>query len=216
MNEKVNIEAWLRKAIEGLDMMLFHGDLDLESHPYQISWGKYKKVAEVIQPSDNEEITLADFFPTTICVNFTHKTSVEFLGNIALECIHAFFNEKKSSSKRFKTLALKYYFDKPFNKFTPTPRLNEILEEVYNNLIETYGEFPGKPISYPEKETKQKAKNSFTLFCDGCGMELKATRKMLEKYGWRLPTCSCGHKFACDLSDEIEEQNEEADNDEKL
>ena len=208
MNEKVNIEAWLRKAIEGLDMLLFNGDLDLESHPYQISWGKYRNIAEVIQPSDNEEITLEDFFPTTICINFTHKTSIEFLGNIALECIHAFFNEKKCNTKRFKALALKYYFDKPFSKFTPTPRLNEILEEVYNNLIETYGDFPGKPISFPEKEDKPKVKSVYTLFCSECGMELKASRKMLDKYGWRLPICGCGGRFACDLEDENEGQNQ--------
>lgn len=207
-NEKVNIEAWLRKAIEGLDILLFHGDLDLSSHPYQISWGKYRKMVEVIQPSDNEELTLDEFFPTTICVNFTYETKEEFLGNLALECIHAFFNEKKCSTKRFKTLALKYYFDKPFNKFNPTPRLNEILQEVYKNLVETYGDFPGKPIVYPKKEDKPKSKNTFVLFCEGCGMELKASRKMLEKYSWRLPTCSCGSKFACDLSDEINDEDD--------
>ena len=65
---KPNIEGWLRKAVEGLDILLFKGDLELDKHPYQISWGRCKgsKVIECIQPSDNEEITLDDFFPTTV------------------------------------------------------------------------------------------------------------------------------------------------------
>ena len=36
-NKQTNIEEWLRKAVEGLDIMLFKGDLELDKHPYQIS-----------------------------------------------------------------------------------------------------------------------------------------------------------------------------------
>ena len=213
-SKKVNAEEWIRKAVEGLDMLLFMGDLDLATHPFQVSWGRCRgsKVTECIQPSDNEDITLADFFPTTICVSFTQKSTTELLGNLALECIHAFFNEPKSSTKRFKQLAAKYMFDKPFNKFHPTPHLMEVLEEVNKNLIDTYGEFPNKPIVFPDKKNDgEKKKNTYTLFCPSCGMELKASMKMLKKHGMGLPTCACGSKFAVDLEDENKENENDAE-----
>lgn len=204
---KPNIEGWLRKAVEGLDIMLFKGDLELDKHPYQISWGRCKgsKVIECIQPSDNEEITLDDFFPTTLCINFTHKSDIELLGSLALECIHAFFNEKKHTSKRFKALAAKYYFEKPYKKFNASPMLQDILEQVNQTLIDTYGEFPGKPISFPKKQ-QQTQKSTYKLFCPECGMELKVKRKMLEKHGMAMPTCACGCKFGCDMEDAEENQ----------
>lgn len=200
-----NIEGWIRKAVEALDMMLFKGDLELSTHPYQISWGRCKgsKITECIQPSDNEDITLEDFFPTTICVSFTHKSDIELLGNLALECIHAFFNEKKPSTKRFKALATKYLFDKPYKSFNPTPQLHDILEQINQGLIDTYGKFPGKPIVFPKKETQTK-KNTYKLFCPECGMELKVSKKMLVKHGMAMPTCACGCKFGCDFEDEEE------------
>ena len=204
---KPNIEGWLRKAVEGLDIMLFKGDLELDKHPYQISWGRCKgsKVIECIQPSDNEEITLDDFFPTTLCINFTHKSDIELLGSLALECIHAFFNEKKHTSKRFKALAAKYYFEKSYKTFNASPMLQDILEQVNQTLIDTYGEFPGKPISFPKKQ-QQTQKSTYKLFCPECGMELKVKRKMLEKHGMAMPTCACGCKFGCDMEDANEDQ----------
>ena len=204
---KVNAEEWIRKAVEGLDMLLFHGDLNILDHPYQVSWGRCKgnKVTECIQPSDNEDITLADFFPTTIVVDFKAKNDVELLGNLALECIHAFFNEKKSSTKKFKQLANKYYFEAPYKSFNPSNELTIILEEVYKNLIDTYGEFPSKPVSFPKKQ-KNATKNSYVLFCPECGMELKVTKKMLQKHRMAMPTCACGCKFSCDMEDENEHE----------
>ena len=154
-------EEWLRHAVEELDTLVFGGDLDLFNHKYQISCSKTSKSAETIQPYEGEDVSLDDFFPTTIIVNHSIKDPIVMLGSLALECIHAFFNEK-GCTKRFKKLAEKYYFEKPFNSYNPSLHLVDLLNEVYDNLKSDFGEFPGVPVIIKPKE-KTKKKNTWRL-----------------------------------------------------
>lgn len=215
MSKKKNInvitrEKWLRHAVEMLDTKLFNGDLDLYNRQYQVSVGRCpgKKLSESVFPFDGENVTLDDFFPVTMQVSWTIKDPIELLGNLALECIRAFFDERKMS-KRFKSLADKYYFDKPYNKFTPTTYLNDVLEEVHTELVKNYGEFPGYPVVFHPKEKKEGKKNTIVLFCPNCGLEAKISRKVWEKNSSGFPTCGCGAKWGEALD------NETNDNDEK-
>ena len=212
MSKKKNLnvvtrEKWLRHAVEMLDTKLFNGDLDLFNRQYQVSVGRCpgKKLSETAFPFDGEDVTLDDFFPVTMQVSWTIKDPIELLGNLALECIHAFFDERKMS-KRFKSLADKYYFDKPYNTFTPTVYLTDILKEVHAELVKNYGEFPGYPVVFHLKEKKEGKKNTLVLFCPNCSIEYKVSRKQWEKNTSGFPTCGCGAKLGIDLSDE-EEKN---------
>lgn len=202
-------EEWLRRAVEMLDAELFEGDLDILNHPFQISCSRCQgnKKTECIQPYDGEDVSLDDFFPTTIGVNFTIKDSEEILGNLALECIHAFFNIKSSNSKKFKDLAQKYYFEAPFNEYHPSIYLKDIIKSILNKLIREYGDFPGKAVVFHKKDKKDQQKRAYTVFCPECGYEMKITKKMLDKHGGSLPTCPCGVKMGLDLEDENSEQN---------
>lgn len=199
-------EEYIRKAIEMLDAELFEGDLDLLNHQYQVSWGRTpgKKMTESIQPFDGEDVKLEDFFPTTICVNFTIKDPVEFLGNLALECIHAFFDEKKVN-KRFKSLANKYYFDTPYTAYHPTPYLKGILEAIYNQLVKECGPWPIKPVVFYPKEKKEGKKNTLVMFCPSCGFSVKVLRKDFEKNGQKCCKCICNTLMGIDYGDEINE-----------
>ena len=121
MKKNLNLitrEKWLRHAVELLDTKLFNGDLDLFNKQYQLSIGRCQgqKNSETVFPFDGEDVSLDDFFPVTMQLSWTIKDPIELLGNLALECIHAFFDEPKMS-KRFKSLADKYYFDKLMNCF---------------------------------------------------------------------------------------------------
>lgn len=204
-------EKWLRHAVELLDTKLFNGDLDLFNRQYQVSIGRCpgKKLSESVFPFDGEDVTLDDFFPVTIQVDWTIKDPIELLGNLALECVHAFFDEPKVN-KRFKQLADKYYFEKPYNKYTPSTHLTDILTEVHNELVKDYGEFPGYPIVFHPKKRKPGKKNTLVMFCDNCGYEVKVNRKMWEKNGQGTCTCVCGTKMAMDLTDENNETIENA------
>lgn len=211
MKKNVNVitrEKWLRHAVEMLDTKLFNGDLDLFNRQYQVSVGRCpgQKMSESVFPFDGEDVTLDDFFPVTMQVDWTLKDPIDLLGNLALECIHAFFDERKVN-KKFKALAEKYYFDKPYNKFTPTPVLRSILEDVHKSLVAEVGEFPGYPVKFYPKQKREGKKNTLVIFCPQCGMEYKVNRKSWEKSTSGLPTCGCGTKMGVDLT---EEGNEEA------
>lgn len=213
MTKNLNVvtrEKWLRHAIELLDTKLFNGDLDLFNRQYQVSVGRCggKKEFEVFFPFDGEDVTLDDFFPVSIQVSWAIKDPVEMLGNLALACVHAFFDEPKVN-KRFKQLAEKYYFDAPYNKYAPTTLLSDILNEVYKELVKNYGEFPGYPIIIRPKEKKPGKKSTLTLFCPSCALEVKVNRKTWEKNTYGLPTCGCGTKMGIDLEEEINDNTNE-------
>lgn len=212
MKKNLNVitrEKWLRHAVEMLDTKLFNGDLDLFNRQYQVSIGRCpgQKMSESVFPFDGENISLDDFFPVTMQVDWTIKDPIDLLGNLALECIHAFFDERRVN-KKFKALAEKYYFDKPYNKFTPTSVLRDILEDVHKSLVKEYGEFPGYPVVFHPKPKKEGKPNTLVLFCPNCGMEYKVNRKAWEKNTNGLPTCGCGTKMGVDLTEEGNEEEE--------
>lgn len=202
-------EEWLMHAVKQLDEDVFNGDLDVENHGYQISFGRCpgRKLTESIQPSDAENVTMDDFFPTTISVSYTIKDPIQMLGALAFECMPAFFN-MKPKGKMFKVTAEKYYFEKVSGGYQPGYILKEILENVYKKLVKEYGEFPGKPVKFPEKEQKEKKKNSYAIFCPECGYEMKVARKVFEKHNGGLPTCPCGAKMGIDMENEEDEEKE--------
>ena len=206
-------EKWLRAAIEELDSRLFSGDLNIMERQYQVSVGRCpgKKTSESVQPFDGEDVTLDDFFPTTIQVSWTIKDPIEMLGCLALECIHAFFDEPKTN-KRFKKLAEKYYFDAPYTKYTPTPYLEDVLNEVYKSLVKTYGEFPGYAVVFHPKPKKEGKKNTLTMFCPNCGYEVHVKRKIWEANGQKTCICVCGTHMGIDLTEEYNEEEQDTEN----
>lgn len=197
-------EEWLRHAVEYLNSDVFKGDLDILNHDYQIACGRCpgKKHVEVIQPSDGENISLDDFFPTTIHVDFTIKDPIKMLEALAFICVPAFFNIP-TKGKQFKTLMTKYEFI-----YTDTWEASDFLKDglrnVYKKMVKEYGEFPGKPIKFQEKIKGQKKKTSFAVFCPECGYEMKISKKMLDKHNNGLPTCPCGMKMGIDFEEDEE------------
>jgi hypothetical protein len=199
-------EQWLRHAVEKLDSEIFDGDLDTINHEFQINCGicPGKKLSNTIQPYDGEDVSLADFFPTTISISHTIKDPIEMLTHLTRECVFAFFNEKKLN-KRCKKLLEKYYFESPYSECNPSQYLKTLIETVYKILVKEYGEFPGQTVITYQKEKKEGKKNTLVMFCPECGYEIKVSRKTHEKYGQGTPTCICGCKMGLDCEDEPEE-----------
>ena len=203
-------EQWLRYAVEKLDAEIFEGDLDTLNHEYQINCGIVpgKKLVSVIQPYEGEDVSLADFFPTTISISHTIKDPIQLLENLAYVCVFAFFNESKVN-KRCKKLLEKYYFEAPFRECRPSDYLKTLIQSVYKQLVKEHGEFPGQAVIVHPKTPKEGKKNTVVLFCPDCGMEYKVNRKKWEKNTSGLPTCGCGTKMGVDNSDE---ENTESQN----
>ena len=199
-------EEWLRKAVEMLDAEIFEGDLDTVNHGYQINCGIVpgKKLTTTIQPYDGEEVKLEDFFATTISVSHTIKDPIEMLGNLARECVFAFFNEKKVN-KRVKRLFEKYYFEAPFSSYNPSSYLVDLLNIVHKKMVDKYGEFPGETVVVYPKEKKEGKKNTIVMFCPNCDYCVKVSRKLFEKHGQGTPTCVCGTKMGIDCEDDDSE-----------
>jgi hypothetical protein len=193
-------EEWLREAVTQIDNIIFSGELDSANHDYQIYFGrvKGKRGAETVQPSDNEDITLDDFFPTTIGIDYTSDVD-DMLAHLAQECIRAFLGLTKG--KAFKKKCIEYYFDAPYSEAHPTPYLRDQLQDVHNAVEKICGEFPGKKIKFPVKEKKEKKPTRAVFFCPECGLEFSTPINKL-KGATGTPTCICGAKCGRDLSDE--------------
>lgn len=195
-------EEWLLLAVEKLNTEVFNNELDITNHAFQISCCKCagKKHTEVFQPSDNEDIGLDDFFPTTIHIDFTINDPIKLLKELAFACMPAFFN-MKPKGKLFKVTAEKYGFEY-INGWEVSYDLEDTIKNVYKQMVREHGEFPGKAVKLPVKEKKEKKKSSYAIFCPDCGYEMKITRKIFEKHGKGLPTCPCGAKMGVDMDDE--------------
>lgn len=203
-------EEWLIHAVKALDRNIFKGDLNLEGRQFQIGTGRCpgQKLSETVQPYQGEDVKLEDFFPTTMSVSWTINDPIELLGNLALACVHGFFDEKSCGTKRFKQLAQKYGFERPFNVYNGGQGLITDLKLTLEELEKEYGKYPGKAVSFHKEErTGPTKKSTLKIFCPECGYEMSIKRKILEKHGNNLPTCPCGVKMAIDLSDETETSN---------
>lgn len=202
----MNREQWLTHAVEVINNHVFNGDLDILNHKFQICCGMCPgtKLSYTIQPSDNEDISLEDFFPTTISIDHKIKDPLDMLATLTRECVFAFFNENRLN-KRSKGLLEKYYFEAPFSSCIPSPHLEDVLRDVYKEMVDTYGEFPGKPVVIKPKDKKEGKKNTILMFCPTCGYEIKVNRKMYEKHGGGTCTCVCGCKMGVDCENENEE-----------
>lgn len=199
----VTIEEWLRCAIKHMDSIIFEGELHSDTHGYQIYFGrtKGKRGAETVQPSDAEMVSLDDFFPTTIGIDWQTGDVNKMLANLALECIRAFMGLTKG--KAYKKRCESYYFDKPFTEAHPSPYLADQLADVRRAVEKELGEFPGKAIKFPTKEPKEKKPTRAVYFCPTCGYEVQASARMFKKFGQFCPTCGCGSKMgmACEDTD---------------
>ena len=192
----MNSEEWIRKAVDLINDRVFCGELGIETHKFQISWGRRrgKKPVECIQPSDAEDISLDDFFPTTFVVDFLEKDKVRMLAGVAMACIEGFFNIKKG--KAYKKLAAKYGFEAPYKDCLPTPALHDVLKDIYKEL----GEFPNTAVMFPKKETKPSKKTH--MFCPNCGYEVSVKPSIIKKYGLKPLTCICGTQMGIDYGEE--------------
>lgn len=205
-------EEWLRYLVETIDRVYFDGDLDIPNHEYQISVGRQrgKRQSETVQPSDSEQVTLDDFFPTTISIDWTIRDVYKMATQIAFECIPAFLGEFRG--KALKKIMTQYFFDPPYNEPNPSPYGMDLIKSAVDEVIKKHGKYPGKAVKYPVKEPKPKKKTQYTIFCPECGMEYIVKKSMLDKHGWMAPTCPyCVMKMGIDQEDEQEESNDATD-----
>lgn len=203
-------EQWLITAIKQLDDKVFEGELNTATHNFQIYFGrvKGKRGTECVQPSDTELVTMDDFFPTTIGVDYQTKDVQQMMANLALECIRAFMGITKG--KQFKKTCERFNFDKPFTEAHPSPYLRDLLMDAYKATVAECGEFPGQPISFPVKEKKEKKPTKAVFFCPECGIEYSVSLKQL-KNNQGTPTCICGARCGRDLTDESDKKEENAE-----
>ena len=209
----VTSEQWLTEAIKAIDKHVFDGELHTDTHGFQIYFGriKGKKGTETVQPSDAEAVTLEDFFPTTIGVDYQTRDIDRMLTQLTMECIKAFMGITKG--KAFKKKCEEYYFEKPYTEACASPYLKMLISEARKCVENKLGEFPGKPVKFPIKEPKEKKPTKAVFFCPECGLEYTVPIKKL-KGATGTPVCICGTRCGRDLSDESSNtETEEASKD---
>lgn len=205
-------EEWLRQAVEILDSRIFSGDLDTPNHAFQIACGKVggKKHSETIQPSDQEDIGLDDFFPTTISIDYQLKTPEEILTQLTFECIKAFFGTTKG--KAYKSNCEKYYFESPYNEPHPSDYLKDLIKESLKIIEKQCGPWPGKAVVI-RKPAKKQTQNKIIFVCPNCGWEIYTTKSKMKGHEGQ-PVCTCGTKMSLVENEENEENNKETSHEE--
>lgn len=199
-------EGWLRRAVEELDKHVFNGDLDLLNHKFQIYYGKVRgKIgSDVVQPSDSESVTLADFFPTTIGIDYLEQEPERIMTILAHECIRSFMNVTKG--KAYKKKCEAYGFEAPFKEAHASPYLADKIRDALKSTEQACGPFPGKAVKFPTKEQKEKKPTKAVFFCPECGLEYTVPLKKL-KDTQGTPTCICGARCGRDYEDTDKEKD---------
>lgn len=197
----ITTEQWIRCAIKHIDRIIFEGELDTENHGHQVYFGRVrgKRGCETVQPSEAEDVTLDDFFPTTIGIDYQTKDIDAMLANLTLECIRAFLGLTKG--KAYKKKCQSIYFDAPYTTANPSPFLRDQLAAVRQAVEIEIGKFPGKAVRFPVKEQKEKKSTRTVYVCPECQLELSAVTKKL-KGATGTPTCLCGAKMTL-VEDEL-------------
>ena len=190
---KATREAWMTYAVWALDKHVFNGDLEAKSKGFQISVAKTgTRGFDFVLPYQGEDVSLDDFFPITITIDYKIKDMEDALLKLAYVMLKDFNDDPKG--KRLKNLCKSYYFEAPYTGPNPSAYLRELIKETLNDILDQMGEFPGKPIVVKPKEQKEKKSNKVVFFCPECGWEVYASNRMMkDRSGY--PTCICGCKM---------------------
>lgn len=202
-------EGWLRHCVEEVNNHIFDSDIDLENTEYQIACGwckSSKALGETVFPYEGEDVSEEDFFPITMHISVTETDVKKIIAIVIHEFIHAFYNIR-NHGKRFKTLAIKAGFEKPFTELHISEQLEDKIDVILEEMTRKHGEFPGKPVKPHRKEDKERKKTIFKLFCPDCGFTVKAKKDDVDKFG--RPRCACGGLMALDLEDYEDTENQD-------
>ena len=203
--DKITREAWLTYAVHAIDKHLFNGDLSTKERGFQIATAKTgTKGFDFILPYQGEDVSLDDFFPITITIDYKIKNVNEMLVKLAYVMLKAFNDDPKG--KRLKTLCKTYGFEAPYSNANPSGYAEEMITAAQLETEKELGKFPGKAIVIKPKEQKEKKPNKTIFFCPSCGWEVYASKKMMkDRHGY--PTCICGTKMGT-----ANEENENTEN----
>ena len=177
-NKIVTREEWLVKCTNDLRDNLFKNKGHAIPTDVKVSCGfpsrnareGKKQAVGVCHPRSHSKDNVNEIF-----LNPCEDNSLEVLGTLVHELVHAIDDCKHGHKKPFKDIAVSVGLT---GKMTSTKSGPE-LEEILKGLILKYGQYPHAKIDTSNRK-KQTTRN-IKIECSECGFGWRASRKMIER-----------------------------------
>jgi len=177
-NKIVTREEWLVKCTNDLRDNLFKNKGHAIPTDVKVSCGfpsrnareGKKQAVGVCHPRSHSKDNVNEIF-----LNPCEDNSLEVLGTLVHELVHAIDDCKHGHKKPFKDIAVSVGLTGKMTSTKSTPELEEILK----GLILKYGQYPHAKIDTSNRK-KQTTRN-IKIECSDCGFGWRASRKMIER-----------------------------------
>ncbi len=177
-----NRESWLEKATLELQERVFKQHHSLP--PSRVSIGfpggrnPKKAIGQHWHPRASSD-NVSQIFISPI-----HKTSLEHLGTLAHELVHACVPEA-GHGKDFRKIALAIGLEGKMRSTTAGPKLIPHLQ----GIVESLGEIPHATLSLQDRPTKKQTTRMIKCECSACGYIARTSSTWIVQVG--APLCPC-------------------------
>lgn len=184
MNDR-NRELWLLKAIETHLRKLFkqHGS-DLPEVKVSVGLpsgrGSKKAIGQHWSPEASDDRK------GTIFISPTIDDSVEVLGVLVHELVHAVVGNKAKHGPVFRAVAVAVGLEGKMTATVPGENLRKVLEGV----VERLGKYPHAKLNLEMNPIKKQTTRMIKMECPECGYIARASRKVLSEMGPALCPCN--------------------------
>ena len=182
----LNRETWLENLIEELKPLFKESGYDLPSVKISIGFPSVKGTSNKLRrigecwPRNRSKDNLNQIF-----LNPTQSDSVEIMGTVIHELVHAIDDCKNGHKAAFKRIATTVGLE---GKMTATT-INDSLRERLNVILNNIGKIPHAALDAIKGNKKKQGTRMIKIECPECGYTLRTTQKWIDT---GIPTCCCG------------------------
>lgn len=197
-----NREVWLTRAIEKhLTKMFKHSGSPLPAVKVSVGLpygrGGKKAIGQHWSPEASDDKKGSIFISPTI------NDSLEVLGVLVHELVHAAVGNEKKHGPEFRKVAVKLGLEGQMTATYPGLALQRSLRRV----IKEIGKYPHAKLNLAMNPTKKQTTRMIKMECQDCGYIARASRKVIEEKGPAVCPCNL---FPMSIESPVDEETENA------
>jgi hypothetical protein len=204
-NKHQTREQWLEAAVVLLEPLFSKKDYKLPK--VRVSCGfpssralTRKRAIGECWASEAAEDKIAQIFISPLI-----KDSVEVLGVLTHEAVHATVGHKAKHGKVFRACAVAVGLE---GKMTSTSVGKNLNQEFRVAFVPKLGQYPHATLKPTGRPTKKQTTRMVKCECENCGYSVRTSRKWLDEAG--APLCPCNKKpMSFEIPPELEPEDED-------